>query len=442
MTRLLLRSLAPRRIAAQLVLVVGASAILIQIIVAASFFLIRPFEHENLVHADSLIRFVADLPAGAVRRERLAEMRHAFPELALDLLAEMPANARPMEGVRREVRPFGPLLDDVEPWVTAIRMVDEKGAMPKLLVGLPGGEWLSVTLALPNFPPPPPFAVLLFAVIAFAVISSGLLAVWAARGLVRPLRALASAARDFDIERDPSPLADDGPEEVQVASRAFDGMRRRIRDLVEDRTCMLAAMGHDLRTPITRLRLRCEFVGDEALRAEFLRDLGMMNDMVEGALTYLREGRHAEKPSLVDLSALVGTVCDAAADLGRDVVYDGPGHLARRVRPQALTRALTNLVDNALKYAERARVRLVPTAGGCLIEIEDDGPGIPEEVRQAMLRPFVRGDAARNLNQAQGFGLGLAIARAVVEGHGGTMTLALSSLGGLAVRIELPDEVH
>ncbi|NLH80998.1 MAG: two-component sensor histidine kinase [Phyllobacteriaceae bacterium] len=441
MTRLF-RSFAPRRIAAQLVLVVIASALLIQIIAAASFFLLRPLEHENLVHIDALIRFVADLPAGTVRHERLAELRHAFPELGLDLAAAEPADAKPLAGVGRELRPFGPLLDDVEPWVTAIRMIEGKGATPKLAVGLPGGEWLLVTLTMPDFRPPPPFAVPLFAVIAFALISSGLLAVWAARGLVRPLRALAAAARDFDIERDPSPLADDGPEEVQVASRAFDGMRRRIRDLVEDRTRMLAAMGHDLRTPITRLRLRSEFVGDETLKAEFLRDLGMMSDMVEGALTYLREGRHAEKPALVDLSALIGTVCDGAADLGRDVAYEGPGHLARRVRPQALTRALTNLVDNALKYAERARVRLTPVETGYVIEIEDDGPGIPEADRQAMLRPFVRGDAARNLNQSQGFGLGLAIARASVEGHGGTLTLARSALGGLSVRIELPDDVR
>ncbi len=435
-------SLAPRRIAAQLVLVVGASAILIQAIVAASFFLIRPPGPDDFVHVDALIRYVADLPAGQVRHERLAEMRHAFPELGLDLVAEMPAGAEPMSGVRREMRPFGPLLDDVEPWVTAVRMIDAKGAMPKLAVGLPGGEWLLVTLAIPDFQPLPPFAVLLFAVIAFSVISSGLLAVWAARGLVRPLRELASAARDFDIEREPSPLADQGPEEVRVASRAFDGMRRRIHDLVEDRTRMLAAMGHDLRTPITRLRLRSEFVGDETLKTEFLHDLALMSDMVEGALTYLREGRHAEKSCLVDLSALVGTVCDGAADLGRDVVYEGPGHLARRVRPQALTRALTNLVDNALKYAEHARVRLMPSEHGCVIEIEDDGPGIPEADRQAMLRPFVRGDAARNLNRSQGFGLGLAIARASVEGHGGTLTLARSSLGGLLVRIELPDDVR
>lgn len=429
-----LRLLLPRRIASQLILVVGASVILIQIIVAGSFFLVRSFEPGHFVHVDALVRLLAALPAGETRRARLEEMRGAFPELDLELTEGLPVGSTPFPQDRRRW-PYGPLIEDVAPWVGAIRSV-EPG---RLAFGLSGGEWMLLDLRMPPPPLLPPFAAPLIAGIAFAVISSVLLALWAAHAVVRPLRALAGAAREFDIEGEPCPLPHTGPEEVRVASRAFDGMRARIRDLVEDRTRMLAAMGHDLRTPITRLRLRAEFVADEASRTEFLRDLGMMNDMVEGALTYLREGRHAEKMSLVDLAALIGTVCDGAADLGHEVVYEGPGHLARRVRPQALARALTNLVDNATKYGTHARVRLTTVAGGFVIEVEDDGPGIAEDKRAEMLRPFVRGDAARNLNDAQGFGLGLAIVRASVEGHGGKLTLDRSSMGGLLVRLELPD---
>lgn len=430
-----LRRLAPRRIASQLILVVGASVVLIQIIVAASFFLFTSYDRQPFVHVDSLVRLLSSLPPGETRRARLDEMRHAFPELELELVDGLPAGSTPLSPARRSW-PYGPLLDDVAPWVEGLRGV-EPG---RIAFGLSGGEWMVLDLKMPPVPPLPPFAAPLIAGIAFAAISSVLLASWAALAVVRPLRALASAARDFDIEGDPQPLPHAGPEEVRVASRAFDGMRRRIRDLVEDRTRMLAAMGHDLRTPITRLRLRTEFLGDdETLKTEFLRDLGMMSDMVEGALTYLREGRHGEKLALVDLAALIGTICDGASDLGREVVYEGPGHLARRVRPQALGRALTNLVDNAGKYGNRARVRLSATSEGVVVEVEDDGPGIPEEERTEMLRPFVRGDTSRNLNEVQGFGLGLAIARSSVEGHGGTLVLGRSAMGGLLVRIVLPD---
>lgn len=443
MTRFL-RRLRPRRIASQLVVVVGVSVVSIQVIVAASYVLVRSYGSHaasgGVVHVDALVRLISSLPAGEVRRARVDEMKLAFPELELELRATEPDGAEPLEARRGDRWPYGPLLDDIVPWVRDVRRVPprESDASPHLAVAFDGGEWLLIDPQMPPVPPVPPFAGALVGGIAFAGISSVLLALWAAHGLVRPLRALAGAARDFDIEGEPRPLPVSGPDEVRVASRAFDAMRNRIRDLVEDRTRMLAAMGHDLRTPITRLRLRSEFVGDEALRDEFLRDLGMMNDMIEGALTYLREGRHGETMALVDLAALVVTQCDRAADLGREVAFVGPEHLTWRLRPQALNRALTNLIDNALKYGTRARITLIARDRLASIEIEDDGPGIAEADRAKMLSPFVRGDVSRNLNDAPGFGLGLAIARAVVEGHGGTLTLGTSELGGLSARIELP----
>jgi signal transduction histidine kinase len=434
-----LARLLPRRIAAQLALVVGASAVLVQIVVAAGFLLLWPFGHEPFVHVDGIVRYLVALPDAETRRDRLAEIRRAVPEVDLTLAEAPPAGATPV-GEGRGPFPMGPLIDDLRPWVPEIRVAAAgPGQAPHLAFALPGGGWLVFVPGAPPRPPPAPYTIPLVLFIAFAGGSSVVLAVWASHGLVRPLRDLAAAAREFDIEGEPRPLPETGPEEVRVASRAFDGMRRRIRDLVEDRTRMLAAMGHDLRTPITRLRLRGEFLADETAKQEILRDLASMSDMIEGALTYLREGRHAETPVLVDLAALVGTVCDGAVDLGHDVVWEGPAHLARRVRPQALTRALTNLVDNAVKYGERARVRLSEAVDRVVIEIEDDGPGIPEAGRREMLRPFVRGDAARNLDRGQGFGLGLAIASAAVEGQDGALLLLTAASGGLLVRIELYD---
>lgn len=433
------RRLVPTRVAAQLAVVVVVSLLLIHLIVTASFHFLRETRGASeYVHIGTLVSLVAAETAGDDRAHMVGEIHRIFPDLHARLTREPPPLLPIEPGVGEERSPFGGLAEHLgsryrfglvaaPPASTATRTV---------AIGFDDGEWL----ILDESPrPPSPFIGPFTASVIFGVICAGLLGLWAAHNLVRPLRDLAAAARDFDIEGEPHPLIEGGPEEVRVASRAFDAMRERIRILVEDRTGMLAAMGHDLRTPITRLRLRAEFLADDALREEFLRDLAAMNDMIEGALTYLREGRHQEKHGLVDLAAMLETICDQFGDLGHDVTYVGPDHLARRVRPHALTRALTNLVDNAAKFGTRVVARLAAAeGGGCRIEIEDDGPGIPVEDRDAMLRPFARGDVSRNMNNSSGFGLGLAIVRAVVDGHDGRLTLADGASGGLLVVIDLP----
>lgn len=454
-----LRRLMPRRLAAQMAAVVILVVVVIQSAVSLSFHLLHdrghpPGEH---VHLDTLLPILAAEERGDDRRRMVAELGRIFPDLT-PRLTQTPPPLRDLPPRGRGPGAFGggPIADLAERLAGRVRIavVDDRppasspsSAPPAppprspdggidVAIGFHDGEWL---ILRDRPPPPPPFLDPFLASIGFAVVSVLLLGLWAARNLVRPLRSLANAARDFDIESEPHPLVEAGPEEVRIASRAFDAMRDRIRTLVRDRTGMLAAVGHDLRTPITRLRLRSEFLADEAVRAEFLRDLELMNDMVEGALTYLREGRHDEKLSLVDVAALVATVCDQFEDLGHAVTYEGPGHLALMVRSQSLGRAVTNLVDNACKYGRAIVVRLAARAeGGCRIEVEDDGPGIAEAEREAMSRPFVRGDAARSLNDAGGFGLGLAIVRAVVDGHRGTMTLGSGRLGGLLVTLEIP----
>jgi signal transduction histidine kinase len=438
----LLRRLLPTRIAAQMAAVVIISLVLIQVVVSSAFhFLHEPYGPHEFVHIGTLVHLVAAETPGSDRQHMMAEVERAFPELHARLTRDPPQliAVMAMEGGGPE------LLGGLAAKLTGryrVGLVAEPRAQiggqvaRTVAIGFSDDEWL--VLDEPPHPPPPAIGPLT-ASLSFGVICALLLGLWAARNLVRPLRSLAIAARDFDIEAEPHPLIVGGPEEVRVAARAFDAMRARIRTLVEDRTGMLAAMGHDLRTPITRLRLRAEFLTDEKLRAEFLRDLGSMNDMIEGALTYLREGRHQEKTGLVDLAAMLETICDQFVDMGHAVTYEGPDHLARRVRPHALTRALTNLVDNATKYGTRVEVRLSATdKGGCRIEVEDDGPGIPAADRDAMLRPFARGDAARNMNDGSGFGLGLAIVRAVVEGHRGTVTLADGASGGLLAIVDLP----
>ena len=270
-----------------------------------------------------------------------------------------------------------------------------------------------------------------------------LLSVWATRALTAPLGRLAAAAEAFGTRTDPVPLPRRGPEEVLAVARALDRMRARVHRLIDDRTQMLAAISHDLRTPITRLRLRAEFIEDDHARLMTLRDLDQMNGLVEAALSFVRDGLPGAGASgdampLIDLASVVQTVCDAFGDVGADVALTEVRHVLVRGRGDDLERALTNLVDNAVKYGGRARLSMAPSPSGIAIEVADDGPGIPDAERHAMLQPFVRGDRARNLNEASGFGLGLSIVLAIVEAHGGRLTLANRAGGGLGARIDLP----
>jgi signal transduction histidine kinase len=233
-------------------------------------------------------------------------------------------------------------------------------------------------------------------------------------------------------------LPETGPEEIQQVARALNRMRDRIAGLLADRTRMLSAIGHDLRTPITRLRLRAEFIEDEHPRLDILKDLDRMNRMVNSALTYLRDGSDSEKPIPIDLPALLRTVGDNFIDVGEKVSYEGVEHLSVTARPDALVRAVENLVENALKYGSQAVLRSGrEDATRVYVEVEDDGIGIASEQREAMLQPFVRGDAARN-SQAGGFGLGLSITASIARSHGGELLLSTGKMGGLVARLVLP----
>jgi signal transduction histidine kinase len=259
--------------------------------------------------------------------------------------------------------------------------------------------------------------------------------------LTAPLARLAGAAEAFGTRDDHVALPEAGPREVLAVSRALDRMRARVRRLIDDRTQMLAAISHDLRTPITRLRLRAEFIEDEHARAATLRDLDQMNGLVEAALSFVRDGqtRDAGSFSLVDLASVVQTVCDDFSDVGAAVSVGRSRHVLVQGRPEELQRAITNLVDNAVKYGGRAEVHMEASEQGIRICILDQGPGIPDAERDAMLQPFVRGDRARNLNEASGFGLGLSIVLAIVEAHNGRLILQnRSEGGGLCAAIELP----
>ena len=261
----------------------------------------------------------------------------------------------------------------------------------------------------------------------------------AARRLVKPLSELATAVERTGGSGDALPIAPRGPREVRGAIEAFNRMQERLRRFNEDRTRMIAAMSHDLRTPLTRLRLRAELVEDQDQQQKMLRDLDMMGDMIEFVLALARDDAKREPRSLVDLSALVEGICEDASDAGEPVTFSGPRGVTISCRPTALRRAISNLVDNAVKYGGSAAVSLSPEADRVIIAVDDEGPGIPPSEREKVFEPFYRIDSSRDPDIG-GVGLGLSVARSTVWEHGGDIAIASRQGGGLTVRLELPGD--
>jgi signal transduction histidine kinase len=258
----------------------------------------------------------------------------------------------------------------------------------------------------------------------------------ALRRSFRPLRMLAAAA-DRVGHGAVEPVAVDGPGEVRRVISAFNDMQERIRALIAGRTQALAAVGHDLRTPLARLHLRTEALPRDETREAILHDVAEMEAMITSLLAFLG-GADPEAPSMVDLAVLCETVIDDAADRGADARYDGPDHLEVRVRRLSIKRAMTNLVENALHYGSVVTLTLAREAAGVVIRVADNGPGIPDDKLHEVLEPFVRLDPARGRDTV-GFGLGLSIVAKAVADEGGTLTLSNRHEGGLEACILLPD---
>jgi signal transduction histidine kinase len=214
-------------------------------------------------------------------------------------------------------------------------------------------------------------------------------------------------------------------------------MQERLRRFVGDRTRMLAAIGHDLRTPITSLKLRAELLDDEEARTKMLATLDEMQRMSEATLAFARDDAATEPTRVVDLAALLDSIADDLAEMGKPVTFIESPRLPYPCRPTALKRAVANLVENAIQYGERARVSLESRSVGPVIVVDDDGPGIPEERLDDVFKPFVRLEESRN-RATGGAGLGLSIARSIVLSHGGDLVLANRKGGGLRAEIRLP----
>lgn len=425
----LIRFLFLDRIGGQIAILILASLLAIHAIITASILLshpgrwIPPDDDAALV---ALARVVAASPP-AKRAPLLADFARAFPDMGIATAAGMP----PEHDAESDVR-----LRFLQDRLGASFRLASLPQTSAVAVRLPDGEVLTARLSPLRGRPflGGPIAM----TILFVVLSVTLLGIWAALALRRPLSGFAKAAENFSLQGDVAALPERGPREIRAVAKAFNRMRERIRRLVDDRTRMLAAMGHDLRTPITRLRLRSEFIADGELRAQMLRDLDQMMAMTDGVLAFLRDGEARERPTSIDIVSVLRTVCDQFADMGHTVSYQGPDHATLTARPDDLQRAVANLVDNAVWHGAHTVVRLTVAPGIVCIAVEDDGPGIPDERKEAMLEAFVRGEDARTMDGGAGFGLGLAIARAVAQAHGGSLTLQDRAPHGLIARITLP----
>jgi signal transduction histidine kinase len=309
-------------------------------------------------------------------------------------------------------------------------------------IPLGNGAALSVAPGAERRRGPDP-SIIAFATLVFVAASTTLFVVWAVCGITAPLRRVAEAV-DGVAQGGASlgagrALPEAGPAEIATLARGFNRMQARIARMVAERTGMLAAVSHDLRTPITRLRLRAEFVEDAPLRELMLRDLAQMDALVHSALSFLRDGAVGRRPARLDLASLLRTVCDEAADMGQRARYGGPDHLVIRGHEDELRRAVGNLLDNASRVGAEAVVELGREPdGSVVVTVSDDGPGIPPERLAEVMQPFRRGADDGAPPRPSGFGLGLPIVQAIVQAHGGTLTLTNREPRGLCCRIALP----
>jgi len=314
---------------------------------------------------------------------------------------------------------------------------------PILVVGqakLTDGTVVTFRHSLPD--PPVDWPLRLLGLLLILGASVALLAAWTVRRLTQPLASLADAATGLATNLERPPLPEGGPVEVAQAARAFNFMQRELKRYLETRAQALAAVSHDLRLPITRLRLRIERIDDEELKQKMDDDLSEMDDMIGGTLEFLRAGSTSEKACLLDINALTDTVAEDMRTIGANINLSGHAAEPISARPKALRRCLNNLIENAHRYGGRViDVSIIEHSTQLDIKVEDRGPGIPETDIEKVFEPYVRIDVSR-AKHTGGSGLGLAIARAIARSHGGNVRLEARPGGGLTAILSLPRTGH
>ena len=315
-------------------------------------------------------------------------------------------------------------------------------------LALPGGEaiirvsvrvgdmsWFNARISLAVDESPSRAQPIIFLSILSLIIA--VVALWGVNRATKPLRLFASAAERLGVDVNADPLDEKGPGEVRRAARAFNTMQMRLKRFIQDRTQILAAISHDLRTPITRMKLRAEFVDDDDQRGKMLNDLDEMEAMIAATLAFARDDAANKPTTIVDVAGLLATIAEDDRAAGHDVTYTGPESADLLARSLALKRSIGNLVDNAIKYGKRARISFTLGIDTIEIIVDDDGPGIAAADKERVFAPFVRLETSRS-RETGGTGLGLTITRNAIRSMGGDIELINRVEGGLRARVTLP----
>jgi len=444
----------PRTLVVQLILVTAAAVAISNIGVAIYFYKnseaqARNFNTERMIDRTAAVaatvRQVSQQPRLVVMQNmsraewRFREAKGYVPRpmtaeemaLAKRLADALPQNYprkdairvhlhQPLYNIPEELRAFRAReLRTVTEVIQTIVPIDDRTAMSGVLLR-PTPVW--------------PLELMIAAAIACVLASAG--AAFMARRVVRPLSELTSAAAAMAVGSGTPHVAEQGPEDVRNAAAAFNAMAEKVTKTLESQRHLLSAVGHDLRTPLTAMRINLEFVEDSELREGLMRNLDELQALTEQVLAAAK-GAGGEQRRSVDLSALVESLCTDLDEIGEPVSWANHSPAPISCRPNEIKRAVRNLVENAVAYGHKADVRIANAGDGYDVVVEDEGPGIPETDRQRVFEPFVRLESSRN-EATGGTGLGLTLVKAIVEGHGGVVMLENRPGGGLRARMHLP----
>lgn len=441
----------PRTLAAQLVLITGTAVILSNLAVAVWF-----TTTEETMSEEAFIERVLDraastatLLSGIPAREREAAVRALSSgawrfELGYGKPGPVPMTGEEARDVARLRAMLSPGRARQQVYVTirtgqvpALLPNEQAHTGPVIRVVLPvvRNSYLTATFYRPQNETWHSEVVIASVV---GILMTSAAAALMARRVARPLSQLAASASEAARGGSASRVPEEGPDDVQRAARAFNAMTDQVRRTLESQRQLLSAVGHDLRTPITAMRINSEFIEDEELRERIQKNLEELQELTEAVLSAAR-GAGGEPMRKIDLAALIDSLCTDLDELGKPVSWDARDAAPVNCRPNEIRRAVRNLIENAVAYGNKADVRLDTANGRYDVIVEDDGPGIPEADRERVFQPFVRLEASRS-TETGGSGLGLTLVKAIAEGHGGSITLENKDDRGLRARLSLPRE--
>ncbi|MDE3114891.1 MAG: HAMP domain-containing protein [Pseudomonadota bacterium] len=445
----------PRTLAAQLIVLTAAAVLLSNVGVAVWF----AATHNRLTESDITERLldrasaVASLLGGIPAKERQAAVQAMSSEAwHFRLLhgkakqdnmtsdeAALAARLRAMLPEKRAKEPIdvhimGP--GDYRAPLPRDHLLREHGSITEIILPVVRGTQLETTVFRLG---PPPWALGQFLLTALvAILTASAAAAFAVRRVARPLQRLANAASEVAHGGRAPLLKEDGPDDVRRAAHAFNAMTDQVTRTLESQRQLLSAVGHDLRTPITAMRISMEFIEDEELRERLQKNLLELQSLTEAVLDAAR-GAGWEERRKIDLAALIESLCADLEDLEMPVTWVPHDAAPVVCRPNEIRRAVRNLIENAVAYGTSAAVRLEETDGSYSITVEDNGPGIAEADRVRVFAPFVRLEGSRS-SETGGAGLGLTLVKAIAENHGGSITLENRAEGGLKAILHLPRE--